>query len=326
MSYGIDRAGWTDDEIAAGVHIAVALGRWPGEDFEDENVGYGARPFSAADEVRASEWQALFDESGAELLVILLSTTSEVRMRLSQYILEVEKEQIVDRYSNRERLPAEFKAAALRSDAVPILIKSFLAKVLGVYPAPQVNNEILELSSATSRNGERRPAYDRVGDIQKYLHRKADEARGPGAHLDLPGKVMRHLLSSSRLHISLHDMFGSSTAYWETIWDAEMAASMREAATPRAGFIPVDKRRIRQWRVPQLKPLTHYATRRARSILRALSNISLELPLDEYRLFALAALNGKEPSFVDRYIRLPRTRAGMPGAPDDIPLQDRIPD
>lgn len=322
MSFGVDRAGWTDNEIAAGVYKLVNSSQWP----DDHNVGYGTSPPDATDEFLPSEWRPAFDKAGAELLVSSLSTTSEVRMRLSQYILEVEKEQIVDRYSNRERLPAEFKAAALRSDAVPVLIKSFLTKVLGVYPAPEVHSEILELSSAASRNAGRRPAYDRVGDVQSYIHRKADETRGSGAHLGLPSKVMRHLLSSCRLHISLQDIFGSSSDYWETIWDAEMAASLRETSAPGAGFIPVDKRRIRQWRVPQLKPLTHYASLHARFILGLLSNISLELPLGEYRLFALAALNGEQPSLFGRRSSQPGTRAGLPEAPDDIPLQDRMPD
>lgn len=285
MSFEIDREGWTPDEIAAGVHVAVALTNW-----EYDNPGH---EFESCEEPSDFDWRDLFDHDGAALLISSISTAAEIRTRLSQYTLEREREQIAHRYSLRERLPAEFMAAALRSDALPILIKSFLGKVLNVYPAPKVNNEILELSADIRRNSDRRTAFERVGEIQKYLHRKTDEARGTGAHLDLPNKVMRHILSSSRLHIGLQDMFAVSTAYWTTIWDAETAASISEVASPNAGFIPDRKRRIRLWRVPQLKPITFYASRYARAVLQELGEISTNVSVDDYRTSALAALHAK---------------------------------
>lgn len=303
MSFGIR---WTDREIAAGVPGLFGSDRFSSEEVEDQAAGDRAERSRAAGELDPGEWEPVFDEAGAELLVSLLPTTLEVRMRVSQYILEAEKEQIVDGYAKRERLPAEFKAAALRADAVPVLIKSFLAKALGIYPNPEVNSEILDLSSATIRNEFRRPAYERVSDIQKYIHHKAEEARGSGAHLGLPNKFMRYLLSSCRLHLSLQDLFGPSTAYWETIWDAEISASSREVETPSSGFMPADKRRIDHWRAPHKKPLTHYARSRTRTILQSLSNISLERPLDEYRKAALAAVRGEQRTIVKWSYRAPR--------------------
>lgn len=297
FSFECDRSGFTEHEIAVGLHVAMELGYWPGDEVDDER----ARPKEALDDDESESpeealdhvWLEPFDYEGAELLISSLSTTADIRMRMSQYILEGEREQIAYRYSLRERLPAEFLAAALRSDALPILIKSFLRKILKIYPTTEVNSEIMGLSEAIRRNGSRRTGYERVGDIQLYLHRKADEALGAGAHLDLPNKVVRHLLSSSRLHIGLQDMFAESTAYWATIWDAETAASISEAQSPNAGFIPDGKRRLRLWRVPQMKPITWYASSSARGVLHEIGRLSLETPVDDYRTFALAALRAE---------------------------------
>jgi hypothetical protein len=175
------------------------------------------------------------------------------------------------------------------------------------------------ISEAIRRNDNRRTAYERVGDIQQYLHRKADETRGAGARLDLPNKMVRHLLSSSRLHIGLRDMFSESTTYWETIWDAETAASISEAESPNAGFIPDRKRRIRLWRVPQMRPITWYASRSAREVLLELGKISLEAPVDDYRTFALAALRG-EP-----VVQSGKHTQNQTGGPTPPLLSDEIP-
>lgn len=287
MSFVIDRAGWTEDELAAGVHV-LASGLVEPDFGDDDHFLHDENKY------RASDWEALFDEAGAELVISSLSSTSDIRTRLSQYILEGEKKLIVERYANRERLPAEFRAAAERSDAIPILIKSFLRKILRLHPTQDIVREILALSSDLLRNCNQRTVYERVGDVQKYIHHKADEARHPGAHLDLPSEVMRHLLSSSRLHLSLQDMFGVSTAYWNAIWDAETSASVQEAVNPNLGFIPVGKRRVKLWRVPHMKPLTHFASRQSRAILKELGKLALDMPLEDYRRFALEALSVKE--------------------------------
>jgi len=288
MSFEVSRDGWTEDELAAGVHFLASGLIEP--DFEDDDDFFS----QSEGEWQATGWVVLFDKAGAEMVVSSLSSTFDVRTRLSQYVLEGEKKLIVDRYANRERLPAEFRAVAERSDAISILIKSFLRKVLGLNPTQGLESEILALNSALHCNYDRRTVYERVGAIQKYIHHKADEARRSRSHLDLPGKVMRYLLSTSRLHLSLQDMFGASTTYWSVIWDAEIAASAQEAVKPGFGFIPVGKVRFKLWRVPQMKPLTHFASRQSRAILKELGKLPLDMPLDDYRQSALEAMSVKE--------------------------------
>lgn len=280
MSFEIDRGGWTEDELAAGVHILASGLVRPENDDDDDYWDCGA-----------SNWEALFDEAGAELLIGALFTPAEVRARISQYVLEGERELIIKRYAHRERLPAEFTSAAGRSDAIPILIKSFLRKVLRVFPRQDLANEILALSSELHHNCEKKTVFDRVGVIQAYIHRKADETNGAGAHLDLPNGIIRHVLSSCRLHLSIQDMFGQSITYWSVVWDAEVARSQEEAANPKAGFIPVGKRRTKYWRVPQMKPLTHFSSRKCRGILNELAKLPLQMPVEEYRRCALQALH-----------------------------------
>jgi hypothetical protein len=286
MSFEIDCAGWTEDELAAGVHI-LAAGL-----VDDSRYDDGRRLRQGAGR-RVNLWRELFDKEGAEVLVSTLASTAEIRTRLSQYLLEGEKERIVERYAHRERLPGELRAAAQRSDAIPILIKAILRKVLGINPTHEVVREILELSEALQLNRDSKTVYDRVGDIQAYIHRKADESHYPGTHLDLPKEGMRHLLSSCRLHLSLQDMFSIPTRYWEVIWDAETAAAAQEAANPSFGFIPIEGRRIRLWRVSQMKPLTHFASPQKRAVLSELWRLPLDMAVEAYRTCALAALGAQ---------------------------------
>lgn len=239
----------------------------------------------------STNWETMFDKEGAQLLITALSSPAEIRARLSQYVLEGEKDLIITRYSRRERLPAEFRAAAERADAIPILLKSFLKKVVRLFPDQSLLTEIMAFSSTLKHNHAKKTVFDRVGDVQAYLHSKADEQQGPGAHLDLPSALMGNVLSSCRLHLSLQDMFGASTTYWSVVWDSEVARSAQEAAQPTAGFIPVGKKRIKLWRVPKMKPITHFASPQSRGILNELSRLCAEVPVDEYRVLALQALH-----------------------------------
>lgn len=317
MSYEVDRGGWTEDELAAGVHILASGFVTP--EFEEEDESW---PPTAWDS------EALFDAAGAELLVGALLLQTEIRKQLAHYVLEGEKHLIIERYARRERLPAEFTAAAARPDAIPILIKSFLKKVLRAYPSENLAKEIMAFSSALLLNEEQRTSFDRVGSVQAYIHAKADETQGPAAHLDLPSKLMKNLLSSCRLHLGLQDMFGAPPAYWNEIWDTEIARSEKEALQPKAGFIPIGKRRIQLWRVPQLKPLTHFACRQTRNVLNGLAKLPMELPVEEYRALALSTLSADleaEPLAPQRSQSRPKRntyRHDGPAPPDQWDSED----
>lgn len=274
MTYFDQLGGFTDDEIAAGVP-GLVYGR--SDAYEPRTSKVDSALYRAVDQVTA------------RILVSPLQSPDAVLSRLSQYVVDGEKDAIVARYAAREQLPGEFVAAAIRPDGAVILLKGGLKKLAEIYPSPEIVASIVELNDRLHRNADQRTVYARVGDVQCFFHAMAHQDT-PGSQLDLPNRLMRHVLSAMRLHLSLRGMLGDSPGYWETIWKAEIAAAGEEAENPGAGFIPIGKRRIRLWRVPQMRPLTHFASPTARAILETLHALPRDLPLPRYRDASIHAL------------------------------------
>ncbi|MGJ4727902.1 hypothetical protein [Luteimonas sp. SDU101] len=307
MTYFDELGGFTDDEIAAGVPRLV-YGR---SDADGPRAGGAESPLYRS-----------VDQVTARILVSPLQSQNAVLSRLSQYVVDGEKDAIVARYAAREELPGEFVSAAIRPDGAVILLKGGLRKLAEIYPSPEIVAGIVELNDRLHRNADQRTVYARVGGVQAFFHAMAHQD-APGSQLDLPNRHMRHVLSAMRLHLSLRGMFGGSPGYWETIWKAEIAAAEEEVESPGAGFIPIGKRRIRLWRVPQMKPLSHFASPTARAILYALHAVPTSLPLPRYRDAAIQALATVGTSPKAKKKRRAESRihcAGNDVSDDDLPF------
>lgn len=232
---------------------------------------------------RANARGAISESPDAGKLAEKCASKFEVRMRLSRVMLLTDFEEMINRYAARERLPAEFVATALRMDAIAILLKTFLREAIGIYATKPVLSRILRAENSICSTGSSKTTFERVGFLQEILHQWAIEVRGSGGQLDLSPRLMSHILSSARLHLALKAIYGESPEYWGSIWDEEMAASKREKIDPQAGFIPPGKRRIRDWRVLQKKPLTHYASEEVRAALDEIAALPGDVSLREYR-------------------------------------------
>lgn len=281
MSYTIDDSGWTELEISIGLPMAMEIG-WPEDEFSDPS--------------RNDEWRPSFNIENIEILVSGLNTPTEVRSRISQFLIENERDEISLRYAQKEGLPDEFRIASLRNDAIPILIKSYIRKILEVYPDEEVNSKIIKLTKEINENSNKRTPFERIKSIQEYIHNVADEYHGKGSHLDLPTKPTRNLLSACRLHIGLKESIAPGTIYWGGIWDSENNDSETEYNNPKAGFIPNNKKRMKWWRVPQMKPISNYASRETRMILKNLSEIPVAMDIDSYRQAAIDSALNPAPS------------------------------
>ena len=278
MSYIINNSGYTEHEISIGLPFSMAKGYWAHDDNHEEIEDCG--------------WAPNIETESLEILTSNTESAIELRAIISRFLIETERPHISLRYAKRERLPEEFRIAALRNDAAPILVKSYLRKILKIYPDDEVNSEIIKLTQGIYENLGNKTTFDRVGEIQSFIHSVADKTNGGGACLDLPSQSTRNLLSACRLHIGLKDSIDPGTKYWGRIWDAENSASEKEYKNPEAGFIPDRKKRIKWWRVPQMKPVSSYASSATRSILQRLAQLPYETDIQRYRSESLKIASG----------------------------------
>lgn len=278
MSYIIDNSGYTEHEISIGLPFGIAKG------YLAHGGNHG--------EIEDCEWSPNIETESLEILTYNIESPIVLRAIISRFLIEAERTNISFRYAKRERLHEEFRIAALRNDAVPILMKSYLRRILKIYPDDEVNLEIIKLTRDIYENLGNKTTFDRVGEIQGFIHSVADKTNGDGACLDLPILPTRNLLSACRLHIGLKDSIDPGTKYWGKIWDAENSASEKEYKNPGAGFIPDRKKRIKWWRVPQMKPVSSYASSATRSILQQLSQLPYETSIQRYRSESLKIASG----------------------------------
>lgn len=109
-------------------------------------------------------------------------------------------------YALHEFLPEKYVYLAKEKNCLEILIKSVLKSHLYYSLTENMINEINYLLYVIYNNVEKDIVYERVKKIQKFIHEKANAKYGKDGYLKLSPKVMRKLLSTSRLHLNIFDV------------------------------------------------------------------------------------------------------------------------
>lgn len=161
-------------------------------------------------------------------------------------------------YAEDERLPNECVQLALQPGSLPILLKGFIKKIFKVVITEDISREIMLLCDAIYLNDELSIVYDRVGRIQKFIHKFAVVEYGFNAHHKLPHRLMRNLLSTARLHLNIMDMKYREANDLFYIFRKSKEMSDLERVNPQPAFIPEGKRFIKNWKTIHLMPLLQY--------------------------------------------------------------------
>lgn len=286
MSY--TNGAWTELERAAGIpalaefgHGSVLYERDDDNDPHDDSPRQLILSLTLAKNLLASKMgQRVCD----------LTSNRAIRSRICVALARMSKDEIFGRYSARERLPGDFLYAAERSSGLSIILKDYISRTCTESHWYKSKYRADELISRLHKNVDLLTAYERVAQIQSFVHTETESALGTGAHHRLPRARTRWLLSASRLHLSWRDMTENSETYWNELWDKEVAAASEEMRSPAQGYIPINRKRIELWRVPHLKPLTEFSKRRFRARFEAISKVPVDLPVADFRVEALRSV------------------------------------
>ncbi len=225
-------------------------------------------------------------KQGAKIIAGI-EDNKEIRIKLIHKLMRDGTDQAIRRYLRKELIPQQYVTVVQSDQCLQVLVQGFFYKVCKVKQTVQLDIDIKELCKRVKLNAERALAYDRVGQIQKFIHTQVDELFGENFHIKISTKHMRNLLGAARLHLHLCDTNERDDDYAVYMDELSRIASRLEYVNPRPANLPPGRRFIPTWRVRHLKPLTNYYSQSARSAISSISELNLDLPHEEYMLAAL---------------------------------------
>ena len=242
--------------------------------------------------INPSEWRWALHEAEC---VLLGRNPEEIEKVFVRRLLSLGRQYAVGRYAKWERLPYESALTSTLPFGFRALLDLFL-RAAGLSVCSGRGNILPPaLKSASYTPG--LTAYDRTAIIQTAVHEIAREALGPSGHQKLNRESMRVLLSIARLHFSVAEV-GAVSCFNDLMHlDRLYETARRKVAIGLDHVPPVSGRRIKNWEIRHLHPLTHlypYSIRHA--ISRALqSSAEPSIGLDRAILVnELALMHGSQ--------------------------------
>jgi hypothetical protein len=220
-------------------------------------------------------------------LIAGLSGKKQIKLALIHKIHQDGLNLGIVRYMAKENLPAYYAAILKSPQCIDRLVKGILCKVCHVSPSLALDKQISHLSSVMRSNQNFLSPYDRVTEIQKFIHRTADKYLGDGAANFIHTTPMKNALSAARLHLSIFDVMHHHPAYNTYLDDSAKAASRLEYDEPRPARMRQGKRYYSRWRVRHLQPFSYFYSKDRRSLIEAIMNIDENIASDKFTYKAL---------------------------------------
>ncbi len=228
----------------------------------------------------------------AAKLVAGISGNRKAKLALIQKVHQDSLESAIVRYMAKEALP-EYYAAILKSpNCIDRLVEGIFYKVCKVQPAQNLAEQISNLSNSLRSNPSKLTAYDRVTQIQQFIHQTIDQCLGVGAARSIPVVPMKNALSAARLHLCILDVIDRRPGYVAYIDSLSTATLQLEYDEPRPSTAPWGKRSWPKWRVRHLRPLSYYFPQERRALLQALRTLDENVPSDQFVYEALLLYAG----------------------------------
>lgn len=166
---------------------------------------------------------------------------------------------MIEMYVKNEKLTKEFESLAFQPNCIKILIKGLLKKECKIGLTEKLLGEIDELCAIINLNISSDIVYDRVADIQEFIHETVQFYSGAGAHENLDYKIMRKILSTARLHLNIFDITSKSLESLINMiqkTNDEIHAEYMNPSIPNyiddySKFIPI-------WKAWNMKPLLNF--------------------------------------------------------------------
>lgn len=186
------------------------------------------------------------------------------------------------RYMTKESLPGYYATILKNSECINRLAEGILYKVCKIEPTNLLKDQISNLSKSLRQNTSRLTAYDRVTQIQEFIHSAVDRHLGIGTAQKIPVTPMKNALSAARLHFNIFDIVDRQPGYVEYIDAVSNASLQMEYDDPRPSTAFSGKKFWPRWRVRHLRPLSYYFPQHHRANIQALRKLDENVPPEEF--------------------------------------------
>ncbi len=229
-----------------------------------------------------------------------LNNNDQIKNKVIKTLFHENLDFLIYEYSKKENLPNEFIKIVKRKDGLQILIKGFLKKVCGYVLTLELIQEIDAFIDSIYLNFDLNIVYDRVGKIQRFIHKKIDERHGEDAHLNVNIKQIRNLLSASRLHLDLHDiMYQDINGLIYQIHQSKKMSD-QERNNPREVILFEGKKHIPHWRVRHMKSLMHFNQPELGCKIYDILHLETNKPTEEFKYTIISILSDNKYSIKNK--------------------------
>ncbi len=231
-------------------------------------------------EAESARFSARFKEGTKA--VAGLSWNKQIKLALIHKVHQDGLDSAIIQYMAKEALPAYYAAILKSHQCIDRLVQGILCKVCHIRTNLALDEQIGELSSTVRNNPDFLSPYDRVTQIQQFIHRTADQYLGEGAACLIPVSPMKNALSAARLHLSIFDVMHHHPVYAAYLDELSRAASRLEYDEPRPFKNAPGKHYYPRWRVRHLRPLSYFYTPARFSIIEALMNVDENIASNDF--------------------------------------------
>ena len=216
-------------------------------------------------------------------LIAGLDNCAQIKNKLIKKIFHDNLDDMIIRYAEIESLPKEHVKIVKLNNCLEILIKGFFKKVGGFVLTSNLIDEIDSFIESIYINDDLKIVYERVSEIQRFIHENIDFKYGSNAHQKLPVKHIKNLLSASRLHLNIYDIKYMDSCPLILLIERSNEASTAEKINNKKISLPKGKKYIKNWRVRHMRPLLYFNYESVKIKIQNIYELDDKLPINEFK-------------------------------------------
>lgn len=252
---------WTEHEIAIGLPSMMALGYWPGDNPDDNDISEVNSSLSHQLSYTAIAFQMELSKA-----IYPLRNKSDVQKKTVRKLLQYGSNIAIWRYGQAESLPRRYQLLTKNAECIMFLLHDFFLRVEKIALTLELNNRITFIVNELKKKDESKIAYQRIGELRQFICREVDLAKGIGQSSLCDREEMRLLLSTARLHLCLNELIKHYTFDITSLQKRYISAVAIEAALPSSNP-QTGKKNIFRWRLRHLRSLLYYFPLEIRQII-----------------------------------------------------------
>lgn len=191
-------------------------------------------------------------------LINIISET-EFKNSILKYYLKNHINDMVQQYNKTEKIQTSYLNIIYNKKCLLILIKSVLINNK-IILTEDIYTKLEKINEEIHSNKDANIIYDRVYKVQQFIHNIVEQHNGKNSQFKLNKKMMRELLSTVRLHLSIYELKTSKIDKILTIYKKTKKRMSEEYKNPTSNGVLPYKRFIPYWKLSKMKPLLDFAT------------------------------------------------------------------